>query len=391
MKKLIFYLFAGRRFRLCWCLGWYGASVTGKRVYIIAPGGALARGGMGRMAAHLTDRLAADRALAIATIDTYGRRVNEAKAQYLMPFFFFRAVMQLFVACAARRIALAHVQMAAYGSVYRKSVMMLICRVFRVPVVLHIHGGDLDRFCDQLDAARLNVLRWIVGGVSEVIVLGEYWREFTVSKLAMPRERVTVVYNAVPRPVLPADKRPRDVCELLFLGMVWKEKGIDELLGALSLPCMSAANWRLTIAGIGDIAHYQGRARQLGIADRIAFVGWTDGSAKERLLERADILVLPSHFECFPMAIIEGMAYGLAIVVTPVGSVQEAITDGETGVIVPVGDSESLGQAVRRLIDDPMLRRRLGRHARTRFCQAFDLDIFERRIRSIYRKHMIAG
>ncbi len=362
-----------------------------KRIYIIAPGGALARGGMGRMVAHLTDRLAADRTLAVATIDTYGRRVNEARAQYFMPFHFLRAVLRLFVACATRRIALAHVQMAAYGSVYRKSVVMLICRIFRVPVILHIHGGDLDRFCAELDAPRLRALRWVVAAVSEVIVLGEYWREFVASTLAVPRERVTIVYNAVPRPVLAADKGRRERRELLFLGMVWKEKGIDELLTALSLPVMAGAAWHLTIAGIGHIPHYQERARQLRIADRVAFVGWTDANETQRLLERADILVLPSHFECFPMAVVEAMAHGLAIVVTPVGAVQEAITDEETGLLVPVGDSDGLGRAIRRLIDDALLRHRLGAHARARFCQAFDLDIFERRIRQIYRKHMIAG
>jgi glycosyltransferase involved in cell wall biosynthesis len=365
--------------------------VTRKRVYIIAPGGALARGGMGRMVAHLTERLAADRALAIATIDTYGRRVNEANAQYLMPFHFFQAVIRLLLACLARRIALAHVQMAAYGSVYRKSVMMLICRLFRVPVVLHIHGGDLDRFCADLGTRQLDALRWIVGGVSEVIVLGKYWQEFVISTLAVPRERVTVVYNAVPRPTLAADKEQTECCELLFLGMVWKEKGIDELLNALALPDLFNANWRLTIAGIGDIPHYQERARQLRVVDRVTFVGWADGHATQRLLERADILVLPSHFECFPMAVVEGMAYGLAVVVTPVGAVQEAITDGETGLLVPIGDSERLARAIKRLIDDPSLRRRLGAHARARFCQLFDLDIFERRIRQIYGKHMIAG
>jgi glycosyltransferase involved in cell wall biosynthesis len=92
-----------------------------------------------------------------------------------------------------------------------------------------------------------------------------------------------------------------------------------------------------------------------------------------------------------PMAVIEAMAYGLAIVVTPVGAVQEAITDGESGLLIPVGDSGALARAIRRLIDDPSLRRRLGAQARARFCQSFDLDIFERRIRQIYRNHMIAG
>jgi glycosyltransferase involved in cell wall biosynthesis len=365
--------------------------MVAKRVYIVAPGGALARGGMGRMVAHLTRRLSADRALAVATIDTYGRRVNEAKAQYLMPFHFLAAVCHLLTACVTGRIALAHIQMAAYGSVYRKSVMMLICRLFRVPVILHIHGGDLDRFCAGLDERRLRALRWIIGGVSEVIVLGEYWRRFVVAALGAPRERVTIVHNAVPRPALARDKGGGAVCELLFLGMVWKEKGIDELLAALALPVMAGAAWHLTIAGIGDIAHYRERAQQLGIADRVAFVGWTDERATQRLLERAEVLVLPSHFECFPMAVIEAMAYGLAIVVTPVGSVQEAITDGETGLLVPIGNSEALARAIRRLIDDPVLRRRLGAHARARFCQSFDLDIFERRIRQIYRKHMLAG
>jgi glycosyltransferase involved in cell wall biosynthesis len=365
--------------------------MAAKRVYIVAPGGALARGGMGRMVAHLTRRLAADRALAAATIDTYGRRVNEAGAQYLMPFHFLCAVYRLLVACAAGRIALAHIQMAAYGSVYRKSVMMLICRLFQVPVILHIHGGDLDRFCAGLSERRLRALRWIIAGVSEVIVLGEYWRRFMVTTLDVPRERVTIVHNAVPRPALARDKRGRTLCELLFLGMVWKEKGIDELLAALARPVMAGAAWHLTIAGIGDLPRYQESARRLGIADRIAFVGWTDEQATQSLLERAEILILPSHFECFPMAVVEAMAHGLAIVVTPVGSVQEAIADGETGLLVPIGDSEALARAIRRLIDDPVLRRRLGAHARARFCQSFDLDIFERRIRQIYRKHMLAG
>src|ERR1700719_1001757 len=112
-----------------------------KKVYIIAPGGAAARGGMGRMVAHLTGRLAGDSALVVDVIDTYGRRVNETNARLAMPFHFIRAVARLVSACAARRIALAHVQMAANGSVYRKSVMMAICRIFRVPVILHVHGG----------------------------------------------------------------------------------------------------------------------------------------------------------------------------------------------------------------------------------------------------------
>lgn len=185
-----------------------------KRVYVLAPGGAVARGGMGRMVAHLTRRLGADPDLAVETIDTYGSRVNEARAKIAMPLYFALGFLRLLGACAEHRIALAHIHMAANGSVYRKSAMMLLCRGFGVPVVLHIHGGDLDRFCGALGPRRLRALRWIVGAAAEVIVLGSYWRDFVVAQLGVASERVTILYNGVPRPASVAEPDGRDVCEI---------------------------------------------------------------------------------------------------------------------------------------------------------------------------------
>lgn len=362
-----------------------------RKIYIVAPGGARARGGMGRMVAHLAGRLAAGGDLPFEVIDTYGRRVNEAHALLAMPFHFLHAAARLFAACAVRRVALVHIQMAAYGSVYRKSLMLLICRLFRVPVIVHIHGGDLDRFCAGLGPRRRRALQWIFAGVARVIVLGEYWRGVAVSTLLVPEERVTIVYNAVPRPAVARAPADRDACEMLYLGMVWRQKGMDELLEALALPALAGRAWHMSIAGIGDLAQYGERARRLGLDRRVDFLGWADEAAAQRLLARADILVLPSHFECFPLAVVEAMAHGLAIVVTPVGAVPEAVVNGETGLLVPVGDSFRLAEAIARLIDDPGLRRRLGENARARFCDRFDLDIFERRMREIYRKHMMAA
>jgi glycosyltransferase involved in cell wall biosynthesis len=362
-----------------------------KRVYVLAPGGARARGGMGRMVAHLTRRLGAGPDLAVETIDTYGSRVNEARAKIVMPLYFALGFLRLLRACTGRRIALAHIHMAANGSVYRKSALMLLCRGFGVPVILHIHGGDLDRFCAALGPLRLGLLRWILGAAAEVIVLGAYWRTFVIARLGVAQERVTILYNGVPRPTNVAQADGGPVCEILFLGMVRREKGMGELLAALSLLPHSCPDWRMTIAGFGDIAEFAEEARRLGLGDRVAFLGWTDEEVTQQLLRRAAILVLPSHFECLPMCVIEAMAHGLAVVVTPVGAVLEAITDEETGLLVPVGDCRRLSQAILRLLLDPSLRRGLGARARARFCERFDLDIFERRMRDIYRKHMIAS
>ncbi len=358
------------------------------KILIVAPGGACARGGMGRMVGHLVRRFAADGELRVATLDTYGRRVNERHAILSMPFHFAAAVARLAAACAARRVALAHVHMAGFGSVYRKSAAMLVCRLFHVPVILHIHGGDLDRFHARLGPLRRWALRRTASGAAEILVLGEYWRNFVVAHLGVPGARVTILYNGVPRPEARPYRAIRSRCELLFLGMVWPQKGMDELLAALALPVLVRLSWHMTIAGIGKIAEYRARAWALGIADRVDFVGWTDETVTQGLLEHADILVLPSHFECLPMAVIEAMAYGLAVIATPVGSVREAVDDEVSGLLVPVGDSQRLAEAMKRLIESPSLRRQLGAKAYERFCQTFDLDIFERRMREIYRKHM---
>ena len=361
-----------------------------KWVYVIAPGGVRAQGGMGRVVAHLTRRLATDGEFALASLDTYGHRVNETGAALAMPLHFVRALIGLLGACLGRRIGLAHIHMAAYGSVYRKSLLIAICRAFRVPTIVHLHGGNLDRFWGELGGWRRAALRRLFAGVSLVVVLGEYWRDFAVSALAMPHGRVTVLHNAVPRPPEPVRRPAAGPCRLLFLGMVWPEKGMGEMLAALAMPEVAALAWHLTVAGIGDIAGYRAEAERRGIGNRIAFVGWADEGEICALLTRSDILLLPSHFECFPMAVIEAMAYGLAVIVTRVGSVEEAITDGESGLLVPVGDSPALGWAIRRLIEEPDLQRRLGARARARFCEKFDLDILERRVRDLYRTHIAA-
>jgi glycosyltransferase involved in cell wall biosynthesis len=346
---------------------------------------------MGRMVAHLAARLAADGEWAVEIIDTYGRHVNEAHAWLAMPFHFAASVARLVAHCLAGRVALAHVHMAAFGSAYRKSILLLLCRLFAVPVVLHVHGGNFDRFYARLGASRRRLLRWILGGAAEIIVLGEYWRQFFAAELAIPRERVSVLYNGVPRPTPAEARRERHGCEILFLGMIWPEKGIRELLEALASPSLSRLPWHLSLAGIGRIEEYRRASERLGIGDRVTFRGWTDERATEALLAGSDILALPSHFECLPMAILEAMAHGIAVVATPVGAVPEAIIDGESGLLVPVGSSEQLGWALERLIANPALRRRLGAAALTRFRQFFDLDIFEERIREIYRRHAPAG
>jgi glycosyltransferase involved in cell wall biosynthesis len=363
-----------------------------RKIFILSPGGIRARGGMGRMVAYFTRRLALTSDLKFAVLDTYGPRVNSPSARLTMPFYFLWAISRLFAACLCRRVSLAHIHMAAFGSVYRKLTALLVCRLFRVPVVMHIHGGNLDRFCAGLSGPQFRLVQTLMAQASEIVVLGEYWRRLLVDIIGISPERVTVLYNGLAAPEAVPQRGVHETCELLFLGGVTREKGMDELMAALASPAMASARWRMTIAGDGPLLpHYRGEAERLAIADKVTFAGWVDEPTARQLLARSDALVLPSHFECLPMAVIEAMAFGLAVVATPVGAVPEAVIDGETGLLVPVRDPEQLASALRRIVADPALRRRLGAQAQAQFRRQFDIEIFNDRLTSLYRRRMLVG
>ena len=85
------------------------------------------------------------------------------------------------------------------------------------------------------------------------------------------------------------------------------------------------------------------------------------------------------------MSVVEAMGYGLAVVATPVGAVADIIEDGETGMLVPVGDAERLAAAMERLIGDPELRERLGRQAHAFHRDHLNIDCYLPRLLGIWR------
>jgi glycosyltransferase involved in cell wall biosynthesis len=91
---------------------------------------------------------------------------------------------------------------------------------------------------------------------------------------------------------------------------------------------------------------------------------WLDREERDDLLAVSDVLVLPSHHEGVPMAILEGMAYGLPVIATPVGGIPDVIRHGREGLLVEVGNRGALTAALSRMVAEPALRASLGRGAR---------------------------
>jgi glycosyltransferase involved in cell wall biosynthesis len=153
---------------------------------------------------------------------------------------------------------------------------------------------------------------------------------------------------------------------------------------------MAARAWTATIAGDGDQAGYEAQIASLGLGGRVRMPGWQDARDAAALLAGASVLVLPSYHEVMPVAVLEAMARGLAIVTTPVGSVPEILEDGVSALLVPPGDVPALAGALARLVDDAALRVRLGEAAHGVWARRLDAAVAARALQAVLRG-VVAG
>jgi len=217
-----------------------------------------------------------------------------------------------------------------------------------------------------------------------VVALGQRDHVTLTTLLGVDGHRVVVVHNCVPDPGarrrLPAGQTPL----IVFLGRLSERKGVPELLLALSHPTMRELQWRAVLAGDGSVEDYRRQAAAMGLSDLVEMPGWLGADEIKDLCARADILVLPSHAEGLAMAVIEGLAHGLAVVTTRVGAHEEVISDGKTGVFVPVGDQDALAAALAKLVTDPEMRAELSVKGRVHYLNHFSMTAYMRSIEKLY-------
>ena len=198
---------------------------------------------------------------------------------------------------------------------------------------------------------------------ADAIVLQTHQIARTFSDSLQPRIRV------IPNPVARARRQVSDYPVqhhhkvIIAVGRLSFQKGFDLLIRALATLPPEHAAWQLRIVGTGEEHDkLMQLCDELSVSDRVTWVGRVTDVEAELL--RASIFVLPSRFEGFPNALCEAMAVGLPAVATccPYGP-EEIIHSESNGLLVPVENAPALSQAMQRLIENPALSERLGRHA----------------------------
>jgi glycosyltransferase involved in cell wall biosynthesis len=224
----------------------------------------------------------------------------------------------------------------------------LICILARRRFVLTLHGsGTAGRFAD-LELARRHprLFGFVVRRAEVVIGVSEALAD--AARRCGARD-VRAIPNGVDLPTRSGVEA--EPAEVLFVGRLSPEKGIEELVAATQ-------GMNLVVAGDGPLRHLVPEA-----------LGFVPHDELGELYDRAAVVVCPSYREGLPLCVLEAMAHGKPVVASAVGGIPELVEDGVTGLLVEPGDVAGLRAALERLLADPMLRRRLGRAARKRVAE----------------------
>ncbi len=259
-----------------------------------------------------------------------------------------------------------------------------------LPVVLTVHGWSFTPGIPAIQAAVYRQIERLAGPLAtRIITVSEFDRQLGLRARIAPADRLVTVYNGMPDVphTLRADPG-RSPVRLVMVARFGAQKDHATLLSALA--GLREHAWELDLVGDGPLREsIHARARELGVADRVHFLG--QRMDVERILARAQVSLLVTNWEGFPLSILEAMRAGLPVVASAVGGIPESVRQGETGFLVPRGDAAQLRTRVGQLIASAELRTRLGANGRALYEREFTLDQTVARTLAVYRHALGRG
>lgn len=289
----------------------------------------------------------------------------------LLLLYFFQAWLRIMIKALRREIDVAYLHTAERGSFFRKAFLVRTLKKLGVKTVMHHHAAEFEEFYAALPARGKAFVNKTLETADLNIVLSERLIGMIADKA--PKANIRVLYNAVKAPERnPYSGEGRNI---LFLGRLGERKGVYDLLCAVrALDEKLPEDIRFCLCGDGEIEKVRETSEQMGVAHRIAHVGWVDGAQKDAFMAGAMINVLPSYHEGLPMSILETMARGIPNISTAIASIPEVIDDGSSGLLIMPGDTHALAQALETLICDPELRMQMSARAWKRISDDFSLS-----------------
>ena len=247
-------------------------------------------------------------------------------------------------------------------------ISLLLKIEFGLPYIISMRGSDVPGYSQRF--------RWMYPFIRSLIVV--IWKKSVavvansegLKKLALesnPKQPIRVIYNGINTDVFrPLEREDDGVFEIICASRLSKRKGFRYVIDAVAKLLQHHPNIHLTIAGgEGDAeGELKKQVAELGLGENVTFTGHYVFEEIVPLYQKADVFVFPSFNEGMSNNMLEAMACGLPIIMTPTGGAEELVRDGENGFMINFADSDAIADKISRLIGDRRLRGDMGRSSR---------------------------
>ena len=243
-------------------------------------------------------------------------------------------------------------------------------------------------FAEFYTRANAFLERFFNSITSKVICVSEFVAKSYYTKKLLKPTKTTVIYNCADMSKYKCHSILEDVkIRIVIVASLREVKGHKYLIEAIDMLHKEFNNFEVNIIGSGPIENeLRNMVESTGLNNIVLFRGGLDNVPEE--LGSMDIFVLSSIREGLPLSLVEAMASGLACVATNVGGVYELIEDRVTGLLVKSEDSEAIYKAIKHLIENPELARKMGKSARTKVEKTFDCRVMITKIEGLYEELM---
>ena len=275
------------------------------------------------------------------------------------------------------------------GSLYGRFAAMMS----GVPIVI---GTEVNIY-ENKKPLHARMERWLMKGTDAVVASAGSVKDYYVNQVHADPAAIEVIYNAVDWAQLQTTMSrdefrksagvPVDVPAAAIIARLTEQKAHRVLFDSITHPELSKLH--LIVVGDGELRDdLRSRAASLGIAGRVHFLGARRDLGN--ILAASDIFTMPSFWEGLPLSMVLAMGAGLPVVASRVAGIPEVVTDRISGLLIDAGNSEQLSRALIALVQDPVLRSRLGAAASEFVRPRFGVDGYVASITALYDRLLTA-
>lgn len=244
---------------------------------------------------------------------------------------------------------------------YLGFVSLKLARKFKLGLEIQVHGFE------KYGGIRKFIAKYVLPRANSVRVVSQRLKRRLIEEFKVNKERIAVVpiFVNIKSKVESRRSKVENKDKFIFLtvGRLVPVKNIGMQIEAMSEVIKKYPNVELWIAGEGpEKENLEFRIKSLELDRRVKMFGWQNSI--DKFYDQADVFLLTSYSEGWPLVILEAANYGLPIIMTDVGSAGELIINNESGIVIPVNDEVKLKEVMIDLIKSCELRKKIGEGAR---------------------------